>query len=304
MLTEKGARDPPSPRTSSAVSPGRRPRIGSERWTCAESTSSRSCTSRSFTRGPGPRRRAHETSGHQGGETTKPRADGVHQSYRPHDHLVGTEQRVWVTDVAKDGTSLVGHPNRTRGCSSRVEPRTARNSWDEAPWCASSPRMARRRRSVGGVGAKRAEARSATGRGGGDGEDGAARKGREDGNDGRRRQSVRRESRRRSSRRANGKKRKRDDDDDDEREWVCDVRGGGTVRRRGWRERGDDGGWIDEARGGVGGWRARGAPRDPPRRDWSARLLRDSSDRAPRTRDSNERTVRLTPSPSRGSDQS
>ena len=31
------------------------------------------------------------------------------ESYRPHDHLVGTEQRVWVTDVAKDGTSLVGH---------------------------------------------------------------------------------------------------------------------------------------------------------------------------------------------------
>ena len=31
------------------------------------------------------------------------------ESYRPHDHLVGTTQRVWVTDVAKDKVSLVGH---------------------------------------------------------------------------------------------------------------------------------------------------------------------------------------------------
>ena len=31
------------------------------------------------------------------------------ESYRPHDHLVGTTQRVWVTYVAKDKVSLVGH---------------------------------------------------------------------------------------------------------------------------------------------------------------------------------------------------
>ena len=31
------------------------------------------------------------------------------ESYRPHEHLVGTTQRVWVTDVAKDKVSLVGH---------------------------------------------------------------------------------------------------------------------------------------------------------------------------------------------------
>ena len=31
------------------------------------------------------------------------------ESYRPHDALVGTTQRVWVTDVAKDKVSLVGH---------------------------------------------------------------------------------------------------------------------------------------------------------------------------------------------------
>ena len=31
------------------------------------------------------------------------------ESYRPHDKLVGTTQKVWVTDVAKDKVSLVGH---------------------------------------------------------------------------------------------------------------------------------------------------------------------------------------------------
>jgi threonylcarbamoyladenosine tRNA methylthiotransferase CDKAL1 len=31
------------------------------------------------------------------------------ESYSPHAHLLNTTQRVWVTDVAKDGVSLVGH---------------------------------------------------------------------------------------------------------------------------------------------------------------------------------------------------
>ena len=31
------------------------------------------------------------------------------ESYSPHQHLLGIETRVWVTDVAKDGVSLVGH---------------------------------------------------------------------------------------------------------------------------------------------------------------------------------------------------
>ena len=31
------------------------------------------------------------------------------ESYSPHAHLLHTTQRVWVTDVAKDGVSLVGH---------------------------------------------------------------------------------------------------------------------------------------------------------------------------------------------------
>jgi len=31
------------------------------------------------------------------------------ESYMPHGALLGSEQRVWVTDIAKDGTSLVGH---------------------------------------------------------------------------------------------------------------------------------------------------------------------------------------------------
>eukprot|EP01091_Cochliopodium_minus_P010002 TRINITY_DN2591_c0_g1_i1.p1 TRINITY_DN2591_c0_g1~~TRINITY_DN2591_c0_g1_i1.p1 ORF type:complete len:637 (+),score=189.52 TRINITY_DN2591_c0_g1_i1:48-1958(+) len=30
-------------------------------------------------------------------------------SYNPYDHLVGTEQRVWITETARDGTNLVGH---------------------------------------------------------------------------------------------------------------------------------------------------------------------------------------------------
>jgi len=38
------------------------------------------------------------------------------ESYSPHAHLLHTTQRVWVTDVAKDGVSLVGTPRRTSRC--------------------------------------------------------------------------------------------------------------------------------------------------------------------------------------------
>ena len=47
------------------------------------------------------------------------------------------------------------------------------------------------------------------------------------------------------------KAKKRDDDDDDERV-ECATCGAAEPCGGGWRERGDDGGWIDEARGGVG----------------------------------------------------
>ena len=30
-------------------------------------------------------------------------------SYNPYDHLVGTKQRVWITETARDGKNLVGH---------------------------------------------------------------------------------------------------------------------------------------------------------------------------------------------------
>ena len=77
------------------------------------------------------------------------------ESYRPHDHLVGTEQRVWVTDVAKDGTSLVGH---TKSYAQVLLPGGAENREKLMGRSAVVARrlrgeMARRRRSVGGVGA-------------------------------------------------------------------------------------------------------------------------------------------------------
>ena len=53
--------------------------------------------------------RAHEARGHQGGEAAPRELTKYVESYSPHAHLLHTTQRVWVTDVAKDGVSLVGH---------------------------------------------------------------------------------------------------------------------------------------------------------------------------------------------------